>query len=69
MDRENSQAAAWAGRAVAEVMNLDHDDHKEPIKKLLKKLVREHKLKTVSRKDKNGDTRTFYVWTKGDDNL
>jgi hypothetical protein len=69
MDRENSQATLWAGRAVAEVMNLDHDDHKEQIKKLLKQLVRAHKLKVVTRKDKNSDTRTFYVWTKGEDNL
>jgi hypothetical protein len=69
MDRENSQATLWAGRAVAEVMNLDHDDHKEQIKKLLKQLVRARKLKVETRKDKNSDTRAFYVWIKGNDGL
>jgi hypothetical protein len=61
-DREDVRSTTWAGRSVAEVMGLDHEADRDQIKKLLKAEVRDDRLKTVSRKDKKGNPRTFYVW-------
>jgi AAA domain len=62
LDREDVRSSSWAGRGVAEVMGLDQEDDRDQIKKLLKAMARDDRLKTVSRNDKKGNSRSFYVW-------
>jgi hypothetical protein len=59
LDREDFRAAAWAGRAVAQVLGLDHDEHRPQIIKLLKKMANDGTLKLVSQKTKAGMCATF----------
>lgn len=60
-DREDVRSSAWAGRGVAEVMNLDHETDRDLIKKLLKKMVKDGLFKPAPRKDKSRKVHTFYV--------
>jgi hypothetical protein len=62
LDREDFRAAAWAGRAVAQVLGLDHDEHRPQIIKLLKKMASDGTLKLDSHPDKRRQMRNFYVW-------
>jgi hypothetical protein len=61
--RENQQATDWVGKAVAEVMMLDHNDQKDRkrIVALLKEWVRNDALRVVEDEDEKRMTRKFVV--------
>jgi hypothetical protein len=59
--REDLRAAAWAGRAVAEVLKIDAEQDKDAIKALLKKLIAAGHLTVVFKKDSKRMPRGFII--------
>jgi phage/plasmid primase-like uncharacterized protein len=61
--RENSQAKAWAGNVVANVVGLDLDDKKDKarVKKLLGAWIKEGVLEVVNDLDEHREEKTFIV--------
>jgi hypothetical protein len=61
--REDVRAAMWVGKAIAQILGLDHEDRagKVEVKKIVKDLIKRGVLKIDIRKDKDGDDRPFIV--------
>ena len=48
--REQAAAEMWVGKCIAKVLSLDAEEHKEPLKPLIKKLIKDGVLTTVTGK-------------------
>jgi hypothetical protein len=52
-------AAAWVGKPIAKVMNLDPDEDRETIQTVIKKLIQDGVLKEVQRRDNHRESKVF----------
>jgi AAA domain len=59
--REDTRAAMWAGKAVAQVLKLDTETDRDAIKALLKKLIEIGQLKIVYKNDEKRMKRGFII--------
>jgi len=59
--RENVRADMWVGKAVAEVMGLNHEDDRELVKGLLKRLFKTGVLKTQEGRNAKRELTIFVV--------
>ncbi len=59
--RESVQAAMWAGKGIAPIVNLDPDSDRAQIKALISDLIRDGVLMTVTGKDEKRKDKLFIV--------
>jgi hypothetical protein len=57
--RHDVRSPAWVGKAIASVLDLDADEQKDTLKRIIKQWITNNILKVVMGKDSDGKEREF----------